>query len=135
MRAGMWEGSEAGETASVDARGIKPPPAFALLVEEPSPAVTAVRLEGELDLAATEALRAAVEAADGRALVLDLRRVTFVDSAMLKELLRARAELSARGVRLVLAGVPRTVRRLFELTRTEDLFETAPDMAAALEQV
>ena len=60
------------------------------------------------------------------ALVLDLSRATFIDSAVLKELLRARAELAERDVRLVLAGVAPPVRRLLDLTRTSELFEDAP---------
>ena len=63
-----------------------------------------------------------------RALVLDLRGATFIDSAVLKELLRARAELAERDVRLVLAGVAPPVRRLLDLTRTSELFEDAPDV-------
>lgn len=95
--------------------------------------IAVLALEGELDLAITPRLRAQIEhAADGRALVIDMRRVTFVDSAALKELLRARSELPARDVRLVLAGVPPPVRRLLDLTRTADLFEDAPDVDAAL---
>ena len=95
--------------------------------------IAVLALEGELDLAAAPRMRARIEhAADGRALVIDMRGVTFVDSAALKELLRARTELPARDVRLVLAGVPPPVRRLLDLTRASDLFEDAPDVDAAL---
>ena len=95
--------------------------------------IPVLALEGELDLAAAPRMRARIEnAADGRALVIDMRGVTFVDSAALNELLRARTELPARDVRLVLAGVPPPVRRLLDLTRTSDLFEDAPDVDAAL---
>jgi anti-anti-sigma factor len=115
----------------VDEGGIKPPPAFTIVTGQARDGVAVVRLEGELDLAAAESLRAVVDGADERGLVLDLQAVTFVDSAVLKELLRARAECSGRGVRLILAAPPRSVRRLFELTRTAELFETAPDAAEA----
>ena len=95
--------------------------------------IAVLALEGELDLAVAPKLRVRIaQAATGQALVIDLRRVTFVDSAALKELLRARAELPARDVRLVLAGVPRPVRRLLDLTCTSELFEDAPDVEAAL---
>jgi len=67
--------------------------------------------------------------------VLDLTRVTFIDSAVLKELLRARAELSEKGVRFVLASVPAPVRRLLDLTRTSELFEDAPDVDSALKRL
>ena len=93
-------------------------------------------LSGELDLAAAPRLRARVdETAPGRALVLDLSDATFIDSAVLKELLRARAELADREVRLVLAGVSAPVRRLLDLTRTSELFDDAPDVATAVKQL
>ena len=67
--------------------------------------IAVLALEGELDLSTAPKLRARIdEAATGRALVIDLRRVTFVDSAILKELLRARATLTERDAQLVLAG-------------------------------
>ena len=98
-------------------------------------AVRVVVLSGELDLAAAPRLRALVDETAGRALVLDLSNATFIDSAVLKELLRARAELADRDVRLVLAGVSPPVRRLLDLTRTSELFEDAPDAAAAVKRL
>jgi anti-sigma B factor antagonist len=98
--------------------------------------VRVLTLEGELDLAAAPRLQARVaETPSGRALVLDLSRATFIDSAVLKELLRARAELAERDVRLVLAGVAMPVRRLLDLTRTSELFEDAPSLDEALKRL
>jgi anti-anti-sigma factor len=74
-------------------------------------------------------------AATGRGLVLDLSEVTFVDSSMLKELLRAATELDRYETRLVLAGVPDAVQRLLDLTRTAGLFTIAADRDAALRLV
>jgi len=127
----MREVSDRADSASVDAGGIRPPPAFAVVAGEPRDGVTTVVLDGEMDLASTHELRAAVDGAEGRAIILDLERVTFVDSAVLKELLRARAELWGRQVRLVLAAPPRMVTRLLHLTRTAELFETARTVAEA----
>ena len=126
---------ERGVAASIDARGIRPPAAYAIAPRSPAEGVTVLGLEGELDLAAAPVLRGHVDEAAGRALVLDLVRVSFIDSAVLKELLRARAELAARDVRLVLAGVPRPVRRLLDLTRTSELFEGAPDAETAVRRL
>ena len=113
--------------------GVEPAGAFTV---EPRPApagVSLVELGGELDIAATSAVRSCVdEAAGRRALVLDLSGATFVDSSMLKELLRAGAELDRYETRLVLAGITPAVRRVLELTRTTDLFTLADDRAAAL---
>ena len=112
--------------------GVEPAGAFTV---EPRPApegISLVELSGELDIAATSAVRSCVdEAAGRRGLVLDLSGATFVDSSMLKELLRASAELDRYETTLVLAGITPAVRRVFELTRTTDLFTLADDRAAA----
>jgi anti-anti-sigma factor len=132
----MSELFEGHEVANVDAQGIKPPPAHAIEDRSGSPGVAVLALLGDLDMSAAGALRGRIEeAAAGDALVLDLSAVGFIDSAILKELLRARSELDLRGVRVVLAGVPEPVRRLLDLTRTYELFETAPDAAAALRRL
>jgi anti-sigma B factor antagonist len=116
--------------------GVRPAAAYSIRDAGADGAVVLV-LEGELDLAATPVLRARVdevgEASGG--LVLDFRRATFIDSAVLKELLRARSELAARDARLVLVGVPPPVRRLLDLTRTSELFDDAPDVETALRQL
>jgi len=117
------------EAASIDERGLRPPAAYTLRRREDAPVLV---LEGELDIASAPELRRELDDLDGDALVLDLTRATFIDSAVLKELLRARVELAERGVRLVLAGVPAPVRRLMDLTRTSELFESADDVDAAL---
>jgi anti-sigma B factor antagonist len=132
----MSELFEGHAVANVDSQGIKPPPAYAIEDRSGSPGVAVLALLGDLDMSATRALRGRIEeAAAGDALVLDLSAVTFIDSAILKELLRARIELDIRGVRVVLAGVPEPVRRLLDLTRTYELFEPAPDAATALRRL
>jgi anti-sigma B factor antagonist len=109
------------------------PAPYSIVEGDSTERVRVIALGGELDLAAAPNLRARVdETVPGQALVLDFSRATFIDSAVLKELLRARAELAERGVGLVLAGVPPPIRRLLDLTRTSELFEDAPDVSAAL---
>jgi len=111
-------------------------PAGAFTIEpRPAPAgIVLVELSGELDIAAAAEVRNRVDAAaGGHGLVLDMSGATFVDSSMLKELLRATAELARADTRLVLAGIPPTVRRLFELTRTAEMFTLADDRAKAFE--
>jgi anti-anti-sigma factor len=127
----MGEHNERREAASIDERGLRRPAAYSIR----HGATGVLKLEGELDLAAAPALRKRIDEFDGESLVLDFERVTFIDSAVLKELLRARAELTERGVRLVLAGVPAPVRRLLDLTRTSELFEDAPDVDSALKRL
>jgi anti-sigma B factor antagonist len=125
---------EGREGASIGDRGLRPPAAYAIRDAAVDGAAVLV-LEGELDLAATPLLRARVDELEAPALVLDFRRATFIDSAVLKELLRARAELTERDIRLVLAGVPPPIRRLLDLTRTSELFEDSPDVESALKRL
>ena len=122
------------EGVSIDERGLRPPAAYAIR-DVAADGAAVVVLEGELDIALAPVLRARVDEVDAPALVLDFRRATFIDSAVLKELLRARAELAAREARLVLAGVPPAIRRLLDLTRTSELFEDAPDVESALKRL
>jgi anti-sigma B factor antagonist len=131
---GLDERDESREAPGVDGREVRRPAAYAISDAAAEGAGVFV-LEGELDLAAAPLLHARLDEYVGRALVLDLEHVTFVDSAVLKELLRARAELPARDVRLVLAGVPPPVRRLLDLTRTSELFEDAPDVETAFRRL
>jgi anti-anti-sigma factor len=113
--------------------GVEPAGAFTVEARPAPDGVVLVELGGELDIAATSAVRSRVdEAAGRRALVLDLSEATFVDSSMLKELLRANAELARYETRLVLAGITPVVRRVFDLTRTAELFTVAEDRQAAL---
>lgn len=115
---------------------MRSPAPYSIVEGESTDRVRVVVLSGELDLAAAPMLRARVdETPSGRALVLDFARATFIDSAVLHELLRARAELAERDIRLVLAGVTAPVRRLLDLTRTSELFEDAPDLETAVKQL
>ena len=117
----------------IEGRGVDPAGAFNVEVVPAPDGVTVVALSGELDMAATPFVRSRVdEAAGTRALVLDLAAVTFVDSSMLKELLRAHSQLSHRGGLLVLAAVQSAVQRLLELTRTSELLHLAATREEAL---
>jgi anti-anti-sigma factor len=125
---------DSGKPPRIDEFGVKAPPAFAIAGELRDGAV-ALRLEGELDYAAADEVRGHIDGAAGRPLVVDLAEVTFVDSSMLRELLRAATERAETGDRLVLAAVPRPVRRLLDLTGTAELFEAVPTRAEALARV
>jgi anti-sigma B factor antagonist len=120
--------------AQIDGAHMEPVGAFAVERSDAADGVAVIELSGELDMAATSEVRAFVDAAAGdRGLILDLSGATFVDSSMLKELLRAGAELARYETRLVLAGSTPAVLRLLELTRTTALFTLTSDRATALE--
>jgi anti-anti-sigma factor len=92
-----------------------------------------VALRGELDLAAVEALREAMGAvADTAGVILDLERVTFVDSSGLRELLTAEAACQETGIPLVIAAPPPQLLRLLDLTGTRHVLRLVDERAAAL---
>jgi anti-sigma B factor antagonist len=119
----------------VDERGIKPPPAFAIEKLPALPGTLLLRLVGELDLAASDGFRERVEtalAAGVRTVVLDMADARFIDSSMLKELLRADAATRDAGGRLVLSEVQPTVERLLALTRVREILTFAASRDEAM---
>ncbi len=126
------------QASRVDDRGIRPPRAYTLTRAPAPEGVVLLRLEGELDMAAAPALRGQIDAAraEGRVpVVLDLARVTFVDSSALRELLEGDERLRADGAQLLLAGMRPAVKRLLELTRAGDVLTAVPTVEQALERV
>ena len=131
-----WKTGERGEPR-VDARGIRPPRAYAIERRAAPDGLVLLALAGEFDLAAAPAARdrfREVAAEHPRAVVVDLAEVTFMDSSALRELLRAHGELEAEGVAFVLASAPAQVERVLELTRARELLTVAATVAEALER-
>ena len=105
--------------AQIEGAAVDPAGAFSVEPCAAPDGVALLELSGELDIAATSVVRSHVdEAAGRRGVVLDLSGATFVDSSMLKELLRASAELARYETRLVLAGTPPAVRVRSSTRRT-----------------
>jgi len=112
------------------------PRPFTVEVGEAPEGVGLLILEGEMDMAAIRAFRAGVEEALGdrevRALVLDMAEVPFMDSSMLRELLRLNQELRQQGAWPVLVALQGPVRRLLDLTRTAELFRLSDTREGAV---
>ncbi|MGH8873273.1 MAG: anti-sigma factor antagonist [Acidimicrobiia bacterium] len=77
---------------------------------------------GEIDLASAPRVQSAIETFSGQPVVLDLRRVEFMDSAGLKVLLNQRSRLEDSGGDLRLVVGEGAVVRLLELTGVTDAF-------------
>lgn len=90
--------------------------------------VTAVSVAGDLDIASRARLAAALQDRhrDGPHVVVDMRRVTFLDCAGLSTLLAAEAGLRAAGGSLRLGQVSRPVRRVLDLTATASVLMSHP---------
>lgn len=109
-------------------------PPFACTSSNHGAGATWVQASGALDLAAapelTEVLRNAREA---RLVVLDLGRLTFLDSAGVHVVVDASIAARRQGRRLLLLEAPAPVQRMFALTGTSHLVEVfgppSPDPA------
>jgi anti-sigma B factor antagonist len=92
-------------------------------------------LEGEIDLHVSPrvaaALRTLIEQKPGR-LVVDLSRVTYIDSSGLAALIEGMQNVEAYGGKFVLAGVQENVRPIFEIARLDQVFIIFPHVDAAL---
>ena len=75
-----------------------------------------VRVSGEFDLAACPRFKAASERSDAELVVVDLRRVTFVDSAALGELISLLRRSELCGSRLAILRPEGEADRIFKLT-------------------
>jgi anti-sigma B factor antagonist len=91
-------------------------------------------LHGELDLSTVPEAEAAMmrleHAPDTSTIVLDLRRLAFMDSTGLRFVLAAGARASGNDRRFVIVRGPHNVHRVFRLARLEDRLEFADSVAA-----
>jgi stage II sporulation protein AA (anti-sigma F factor antagonist) len=90
---------------------------------------TVVHVSGEIDVATCERLRDAIEPHLGpeQRVVLDLSRVSFMDSSCLTVLLKARTTRTADGGSLILRNPSDAARRVLSVTGVEALFEHEED--------
>jgi anti-sigma B factor antagonist len=82
---------------------------------EPADGVTYVELHGELDLSCEEQFSEAVEPVRHGRLVLDLRGLTFIDSAGLHMLVRTWLRSREDGFTLEIAGRRDQVAKVFRI--------------------
>jgi anti-anti-sigma factor len=88
-----------------------------------SDGIVVVRARGEIDIASSPQLGRALLAFDGRPVVLDLSRVSFLDAAGIAVVVQTDRRLRERGARLVLRDPAPLVRRLLEITGDDHLIE------------
>jgi anti-sigma B factor antagonist len=80
---------------------------------------TVIALSGELDLASSPALEEAFErvfSADDLSVVIDLRKLEFMDSTGLSIIVKAHQTAEERDLRLYVVNGPPQVQRLLSLT-------------------
>jgi len=100
-----------------------------------TPWFVCLRLEGEHDAASAPRIRAETERAlQERDLIFDLSSATFVDSSILRELVRARRFAAQHGRHVVLqASTAAVVQRALELVGMEKILMRAHDRQEAVD--
>ncbi len=91
--------------------------------------------EGEIDMHESPKLRAALSAEMAKKpalVVVDLARVTFIDSSGVATLVEAFKRAKAAGISLALCGMNANVKDVFELARLDKVFSISPSRAEAL---
>jgi anti-sigma B factor antagonist len=110
-------------------------PTYAIIQHEPEKGISVLSAEGELDLSSAPSLKWAltdVLSDGGRRIVVDLSRVTFIDSTALGVLVGVHRSLPV-GSRLGIVCTHDEVMNIFELTgldATFDIFRTLDDAVA-----
>ena len=86
-------------------------------------------LAGELDIASTEGLEQQLETLEGEApvLILDLRKVEFIDSTGIRALIAADERARSTGRRFVVVRGSEAVNRLFSVTQLDERLEIVDD--------
>jgi anti-sigma B factor antagonist len=92
-----------------------------------------VRVRGDLDLQVvdevTEAL-ARIESAEPELLVIDLSRLTFMDSSGMGAVAAAHARAQETGRRFAIVRPPAGVRQAFDRTRLDEVITIGDDLAS-----
>lgn len=92
-------------------------------------------LEGEIDLHVSPhiagSLGAMIEEKPQR-LVVDLAKVTYIDSSGLAVLIEGMQNVESYGGKFALAGLQENVRPIFEIARLDQVFRIYPDVDSAL---
>jgi anti-sigma B factor antagonist len=92
-----------------------------------------VVLRGELDLSTVRKVQdelSRVEASSPPVVVLDLSKLTFLDSTGLRCLVTADERAREAGRRVVIVRGPEAVQRVFSITRLEERLEMVDDASA-----
>jgi anti-sigma B factor antagonist len=92
-------------------------------------------LEGEIDLHVSPRIAASLQAmiaAKPKQLVVDLSKVSYIDSSGLAVLIEGMQTVTRYGGKFALAGLQETVKPIFEIARLDQVFRIFPDVNAAL---
>lgn len=96
--------------------------------------VTILQVSGEINITTSPELRKAFEKNTSKKVVVDLEKVSYVDSSGLATLVEMLKKMKSQGGSLGLAGMSDKVKSLFEITKLDKLFLLYKTQAEAVSQ-
>ncbi|MCB1307409.1 MAG: STAS domain-containing protein [Leptospiraceae bacterium] len=97
-----------------------------------------IQLRGKVDLYTSRELKSLLSGhinGSRPGIVIDMAAVTYIDSPGLGVLIQANNHIREAHGRLILAHVPETIRRVFQLTKLEHVFEFEPNVDSAIQSL
>jgi len=98
-------------------------------------AANVLPLEGEIDLHVSPRISASLGAMieqKPQRIVVDLSKVSYIDSSGLAVLIEGMQNVEAYGGKFILAGIQENVKPIFEIARLDQVFIIFPHVDAAL---
>ena len=92
------------------------------------------QVSGEINISTSPELRKSFEKQLSKKVVVDLEKVTYIDSSGLATLVEMLKKTKAQGGTLGLAGMSDKVKSLFEITKLDKLFSIYPTRIQAVTQ-
>jgi anti-anti-sigma factor len=110
------------------------PELFSIDVSEPSNGFCVVALTGELDIASAPELAARLEALNSasRHVIVDLSKLTFIDSSGINALVVAAKSVKAEGGEMTLVAPTPHTKRIFEIVHLSDVVSIEESLEAAV---
>ncbi|MCG3175781.1 MAG: putative anti-sigma factor antagonist [Candidatus Omnitrophica bacterium] len=97
--------------------------------------VNVFQVNGEINISTSPELRKSFETQPSKKIVVDLEKVSYIDSSGLATLVEILKKTKMQGGSLGLSGLSEKVRSLFEITKLDKLFSIHPTLDAAVEKV
>lgn len=94
--------------------------------------VAVFQVTGEINISTSPDLLKVFEKESPKKIVVDLEKVSYVDSSGLATLVEMLKKARAAGGALGLAGMSDKIRSLFEITKLDRLFSVYPNRAKAI---
>jgi anti-anti-sigma factor len=111
------------------------PQPFTIDVSEAEAGLSVVALAGEIDMASSGELErqlGALEGAEGFQVVVDLARLTFIDSSGIRALVVAAKAIESRGGTVLLAAPSPNIERVFMTVHLSEVIPVRGSLEAAL---